>query len=107
MTYTEKTIENFLEELNFDVDFYIDLEDDPIWFATDFLESYSITIETDCDYRNDQNEDGYYYCDLASERADSKVDYYNFNLRKKAYDFQDFIEDALNEFGYDQKRGIM
>lgn len=103
MTYTEKTIENFLGELHFDDDFYIDLEDSPICFATDFLESYSIDVETDCDYRNDQNEDGHYYCDLASERADSQVEIYYNDLWKSAPKFQDYINDGLEQFDYDKK----
>lgn len=51
-----------------------------------------------CDYRNDKNQSGHYYCDLANEWADSQVDIYNSDLWEKAPTFQWWIEDALNEF---------
>ncbi len=109
MTYQKKNIKNFLEQLEFEDDFY-----DAYYFdaelqelAQDFLESYDISCKKDCDYRNDQNDEGHYYCDLSTERSDSKVDIYNANLRKTASNFEYFIQDALEEFGYDKKRGII
>lgn len=98
MTY-KKTIGNFLEQLEFDADFYdIHSEQELLEQAKYFLDEYDIEIKKDCDYRNDQNENGWYYCDVASERADSQVDIYNHDLWEKAKDFQYFIEDVLNEF---------
>ena len=71
MTYFEKSIENFLEQLEFDTDFYDVLTTSELLeFAKDFLSSYDIEMTEGCDYRNDQNQNGHYYCDLASEFAD-------------------------------------
>ena len=108
MTYFEKSIENFLEQLEFDVDFYnvfytSDLQD----LAKDFLSSYDIEITEGCDYRNDKNSNGHYYCDIASERADSQVDIYYSDLWGKAPKFQYWIEDAINEFWFDKSRGMI
>ena len=98
MTYSEKSIENFLEQLAFDSDFYDVLTTSELLeYAKDFLQSYDITIVEGCDYRNDQNQEGH-YCDLASEWADSQVDIYNSDLWEKAPMFQRWIDDALNEF---------
>lgn len=99
MTYFEKSIENFLEQLTFDTDFYDVLTTSELLeFAKDFLSSYNIEITEGCDYRNEQNQDGHYYCDLASEYADRRVDIYNSDLWEKAPKFQWWVEDALNEF---------
>ncbi len=121
MTYSEKSIENFLEQLEFDSDFYGVLTNSELLeftkdflssynieitegnselleFTKDFLSSYNIKINEGCDYRNDQNQSGPYYCDLASEWADSQVDIYNSDLWEKAPKFQWWNEDALNEF---------
>lgn len=99
MTYFEKSIENFLEQLEFDSDFYGVLTNSELLeFAKDFLSSYDIEIIEGCDYRNDQNQSGHYCCDLASEWADSQVDIYNSDLWEKAPKFQLWNEDALNEF---------
>lgn len=99
MTYSEKSIENFLEQLAFDSDFYDVLTTSELLeYAKDFLQSYDITIVEGCDYRNDQNENGHYYCDLASEWADSQVDIYNSDLWEKAPKFQRWIEEAINDF---------
>ena len=108
MTYFEKSIENFLHQLEFDADFYnvfytSDLQD----LAKDFLSSYDIEITEGCDYRNDKTQNGRYYCDIASERADSQVDIYNCDLWKKAPDFQYWIEDAINDFWFDKSRGMI
>lgn len=99
MTYFEKSIENFLKQLAFDSDFYdVYSESQLLEYAQDFLQSYDITIVDGCDYRNDQNDNGHYYCDLASEWADSQVDIYNSDLWEKAPKFQWWIEDAINDF---------
>lgn len=99
MTYFEKSIENFLKQLKFDTDFYdVSTSSQLLEYATDFLSSYDIEITEGCDYRNDKNSNGHYYCDIASERADSQVDIYNCDLWKKAPDFQYWIEDAINDF---------
>ena len=99
MTYFEKSIENFLEQLEFDSDFYGVLTNSELLeFTKDFLSSYNIKINEGCDYRNAQNQSGHYYCDLASEWADSQVDIYNSDLWEKAPKFQWWNEDALNEF---------
>lgn len=61
----EKTIENFLEELVFDDDFYdVYYTDELLECAKDFICDYDITIRENCDYRNDQDENGNYYCDI-------------------------------------------
>lgn len=99
MTYPRKSIEAFLEQLAFDTDFYDVLTTSELFeFAKDFLSSYDIIITEGCDYRNDKNKDGNYYCDLASEYADRQVDVYYGSLWEKAPKFQWWTEDALNEF---------
>lgn len=99
MTYFEKSVENFLEQLVFDFDFYDVLSSSELQdYTRDFLSSYDIEIAEGCDYRNDQNQSGHYFCDMASERADSQVDIYNADLWEKASKFQCWIEDAINEF---------
>lgn len=100
MTYPRKSIEHFLDEhLTFDTDFYDVLTTSELLeFAKEFLSNYNIEITEGCDYRNDQNKDGNYYCDLASEYADRQVDVYYGSLWEKAPKFQWWTEDALNEF---------
>ena len=108
MTYKNNTLSHFLEQLIFEDDFYDVYNDDHLHdLAFDFLDSYNITLKKNCDYRNEQTENGDYYCDIASERADSQVDIYNANLRKSASDFEYFIQDALEEFGFQKERGII
>ncbi len=41
--------------------------------------------------------------DVISELADSKVDIYNYDLRKWSVDNYGYIEDAIAEFGIDEK----
>ena len=67
-------------------------------YTRDFISSYDIVIAEGCDYRNDKNDSGRYYCDIASERADSQIDIYDCDLWEKAPKFQCRIEDAINEF---------
>jgi len=100
MTYPRKSIAHFLDEhLTFDTDFYDVLTTSELLeFTKEFLSNYNIEITEDCDYRNDQNKDGNYYCDLASEYADRQVDVYYGSLWEKAPKFQWWIDDALNEF---------
>lgn len=99
MTYFEKSIEKFLKHLAFDSDFYnVYSHSQLLEYAQDFLQSYDITIVNGSDYRNNQTDNGYYYCDLASEWADSQVDIYNSDLWEKAPKFQWWIEDAINDF---------
>ena len=98
MIYHEKSIENFLEQLAFDSDFYdVYSHSQLLEYAQDFIQSYEINI-VEGDYRNDQNKEGHYYCDLASEWADSQVDIYNSDLWEKAPKFQWWIEEAINDF---------
>ena len=98
MIYFEKSIEYFLEKLAFDSDFYdVYSHSQLLEYAQDFIQSYEINI-VEGDYRNDQNEEGHYYCDLASEWADSQVDIYNSDLWEKAPKFQWWIEEAINDF---------
>ena len=83
MTYFEKSIENFLEQLEFDSDFYGVLTNSELLeLAKDFLWSYD-------------------------EWADSQVDIYNSDLWEKAPKFQLWNEDALNEFWFDKSRGMI
>ena len=108
MTYFEKTTTNFLKQLEFEIDYYdVYSKEELTEQARYFLDAYEITINENCDYRNDQNEDGHYYCDVASEWADSMVDIYNSDLWEKAPKFQWWIQDAIDEFDYDKKRGII
>ncbi|WP_288460457.1 hypothetical protein [uncultured Chryseobacterium sp.] len=87
MTYFEKSTENFLKQLVFDSDFYdVYSHSQLLEYAQDFIQSYDITIVDGCDYRNDQKNE-HYYCDLASEWADSQVDIYNSDLWEKAPKF--------------------
>ena len=98
MIYFEKSIEYFLEKLAFDSDFYdVYSHSQLLEYAQDFIQSYEINI-VEGDYRNDQNKEGHYYCDLASEWADSLVDIYNSDLWEKAPKFQWWIEEAINDF---------
>ena len=41
--------------------------------------------------------------DFINELSDSKVDIYNYDLRKWSFDNYKCIEDAVDEFGIDQK----
>lgn len=108
MTYFEKSIENFLHQLEFDADFYnVFYTSDLQNLAKDFLSSYDLEITEDCDYRNDKNQNGRYYCDIASERADSQVDIYNCDLWKKAPDFQLWIEEAISYFWSDKPQNLI
>jgi hypothetical protein len=59
------------------------------------------------DFWNDKNADGNYFCDITSEWADSRVSIYNYNLWREAPIFSDYIEDALNEYGFDKERGLI
>lgn len=108
MTTEKKSMQDFLDQLEFDTEFYdVYSTNELTELAKDFMESYDIELHTDCDYRNDQNESGHYYCDLASERADGHMDIYNYELRKNAGKFSEFIEEAMSEFGYDKSRGLI
>lgn len=108
MTNTTKSLEAFFEQLTFEDDLYdVYYEDELLQNAKYFLDEYDVQIHKGCDYRNDQNEDGFYYCDMAMERADSQVDIYHSQLWKKAKDFQYFIEEAISDYGFDKKRGII
>ena len=50
MTYFEKSIENFLEQLAFDSDFYdVYSHSQLLEYAQDFIQSYEISIEEGCD----------------------------------------------------------
>lgn len=58
MTYPRKSIENFLEQLTFDTDFYDVLTTcELLEFTKDFLSNYNIEITEGSDYRNDQNKE--------------------------------------------------
>ncbi len=99
MTYFEKSTENFLKQLEFDTDFYdVHTQQELLQYTADFLDEYDIEIKEGCDYRNDQSENRWSYCDLASERAQSMVDIYHSDLRENAKRFQYFIEEAINDF---------
>ena len=107
MTYFEKSIENFLNQLEFDVDFYDVLSGSQLMdYTRDFISSYDIEITEGCDYRNDKNDSGRYYCDIASERADSQIDIYNSDLWEKAPKFQCRIEEAINSFWFDKSNWL-
>ena len=59
MSYFEKTTENFLNQLEFDADFYdVFSTQELIQHAGYFLDAYDVIIKESCDYGNDQNENG-------------------------------------------------
>ena len=45
--------------------------------------------------------------DLVTEWADGQVDIYNYTLYQKAAIFASYTEDALAEYGYDEKTGLI
>ncbi len=59
------------------------------------------------DFWDDKTKDGRYWCDIASEWADNEVDIYNQDLFETAWQFSEWIEEALEEFGFDKKRGLI
>ena len=63
------------------------------------------------DFWNDMDKDGRCWCDIANEQADGKVSIYNETLWEEAAILQDWIEDAISEFGIDgcgiKERGII
>ena len=83
------------------LDTLIDLKFDQHDFIADFLDDIGFD-ETDltqyrdasCDFWNDQDKDGHYFCDWCSQIADSQVDIYYYQLWDKAKIFQDWIEEA-------------
>ena len=67
---------------------------------TDLLSNYNFNSKDELiDYLND--EDGNYIGDSISELSDSKIDLYNYDLRKWSVDNYNYIEDAISEFGID------
>jgi hypothetical protein len=69
---------------------------------TDLLSNYDFNNKDELlSYLND--EDGNYIGDTISELSDSKIDCYNHNLRLWAVDNYNYIEDAISEFGIDDK----
>ena len=84
----------------------------------DFLNNYDIEewnlIEykkADNDFWNDKDKEDRYWCDMSNEQADNKISIYNSTLWEEAAILQDWIEDALNEFGADgcgiKERGLI
>ena len=64
-------------------------------------------IENDCDFMSDENKDGKYYSDLATEWADNLVDIYYSDLWATAKDFQPWTEEAFKEWLIDlQAKGF-
>lgn len=114
-TIEKLTLDDVTAEFTFDNEFYgvegrnfADLQG----LATDFLSAYNVTIEDLKQYKeegndfwNDKTIGGSYWCDLSSEWADWMVDIYNADLREKAKDYRDFIDQAIDEFG-NSERGI-
>ena len=65
---------------------------------TDLLSNYDFNTKDEIlSFLND--EDGNYISDNIMELADSKIDCYNYDLRKWAVDNYNYIEDAISEFG--------
>ena len=65
---------------------------------TDLLSNYDFNTKDEIlSFLND--EDGNYISDNITELADSKIDCYNYDLRKWAVDNYNYIEDAISEFG--------
>ena len=60
---------------------------------------WNIELDDNSDFRNDKNSDWRYFCDLTSEWADSQVDIYYHSLRKNAYAFKSYTEDAVSNVG--------
>ena len=93
---TTKTLAEFYQWLILDDEFaYIRCKH----LVVRFFEDYAITIQKDCDYWNDTNEDGDYYCDLANEWADDMVEIYHHKVRKNAFQYRYFTQEALSYFG--------
>jgi hypothetical protein len=72
-----------------------------------FLKEKQEESQEDLDIPNSQNANDDYFCDMASEWADNKVDTYNYTLWKKGAIFSFYAEDWLNEVGFDKDRGII
>ena len=65
---------------------------------TDLLSNYDFNTKDEIlSFLND--EDGNYISDNIMELADSKIDCYNYDLRKWSVDNYNYIEDAISEFG--------
>jgi hypothetical protein len=79
----------------------------------DFLEYISLNDKNlkqykkdDNDFWNDESDDGRYWADMAGEWADSQVEVYTYTLWQEASILSDWIEEAIEEFGYDKERGM-
>ena len=95
MKTTTKTLTGFYQWLIFDDEF------EYLWskaLVANFFEDYNITILKDCDYWNDTNKDGDYYCDLANEWADSMVEIYDHEVRKNAFKYRYFTQEVFSGF---------
>jgi hypothetical protein len=91
-------------------DFCKDKLDSDFWNykdkVDDFFDSYELLSENEPldeaakrDYWNDQTPRGNYYCDVASEWADSQVNIYYSDLWAQAKEFREWTERAFEE-GY-------
>lgn len=103
------------EYVEFDNDLYgveWRMKDDLVEIALDMMSDYQVDLawikeraeesnHDDIDLNNEAFWCGYFGWDVVSEWADSQVDIYNSDLRDKAKDYSDFIEEAMQEFGVD------
>lgn len=83
-----------------------------------FLSDYGVEAEDLREYKeqnndfwNDGDKDGRCWCDIAQEQADGVCSIYNYTLWQEAPILSDYIEEALNEFGFEgcgvKERGII
>ena len=77
-------------------------------YIVDFLNNYFIKEsemigynKENNDFWNNLNNNGSYWCDIATEWADSMADLYSSDLWDKAQIFSEYITEALDEFGVD------
>ena len=101
------SIADFVWEYEFSSEFYWveergrnELEE----MVKDFFESYDVQdedlakyAEEGNDFWNDKTKEGYYWCDISSEWADSQVDIYYADMYKSVWDYSDRVEERLEE----------
>ena len=82
--------------------------------VSDFLDYLDINAENlkqykeeNNDFWNDKLKDDRYFCDVANEWADSQIEIYNYTLWQESPILSEYIEEALQEFGFDKDRGLI
>lgn len=123
----ENLIDYVVEELDFDVkdtlfeagepekDSEISINGNAKYWVEDFFDYVGIDNYEDLeqlkteesDLWNDKNKNLNYFCDMASEWADREVDIYNNDLYRKSATFASYVDDAIEEFGFNKERGFI